>query len=362
MRGERSTETVRVRAPEIAAGEWLNTDTPIQLAAQRGRAVLVHIWDFTCLNCLRSLPYLTAWHRAYRHLPVTFVGVHTPEFEFAKESRQVAAALDRHGVGYPVVLDNEQRTWEAFANRYWPTIYLIDAAGYIRYQHAGEGRYAETEAALVGLAGEAEQGGQAGALSGMGRPVGVLRDEDHPGAVCFRTTPELHAGYNQGALGNPEGYAPRGLPLLYQLPPRSNWQDGFFYVEGTWQAGTEHLALAGEQGTIVLPYHAASANAVLAPAADPVALRLDLEPPVKVEVTQDGAPLEALAAGEDVVIEAGRSYVVVDAPRMYSLARNPDASPHVLRLNVPARGLAAFAFSFSTCVQPRDRPHKPPAS
>jgi hypothetical protein len=186
----------------------------------------------------------------------------------------------------------------------------------------------------------------------LGRPVGLLREEDHPGAVCFRTTPELHAGYNRGALGNPQGYAPRGLPLLYQLPPRSTWQDGYFYVEGTWQAGAEHVALAGERGAIVLPYHAATANAVLAPAADPVALRLDLEPPVEVEVTQDGAPLPESVAGEDVVYQAGRSIVIVSAPRMYQLARNPDGSAHVLRLSVPARGLAAFAFSFSTCVQP----------
>jgi hypothetical protein len=283
---------------------------------------------------------------------VTFVGVHTPEFAFAKDRRQVEAALRRHGVRYPVVLDNDQRNWEAFANRYWPTIYLIDAAGYIRYQHAGEGRYEETEAALAGLALEAGQVAGTGSPGALPRPIGVIRDEDHPGAVCFRTTPELHAGYNRGALGNPQGYAPRALPMLYQLPPRAEWQDGDFYVEGTWQAGGEHLALAGERGVIVLPYHAASANAVLAPSADPVELMLDLKPPVTVVVTQDGEPLDGLTAGEDVVVDGGRSYVVVDAPRLYQIARNPDAGPHVLRLEATARGLALFALSFSTCVQP----------
>lgn len=338
---------VPVRAPELAPGEWLNTPRPVVLAEQRGRAVLVHIWDYTCINCLRTLPYVTAWHKAYLDLPVTFVGVHTPEFAFAQESRQVAAALARYGIEYPVVLDNAQRNWDAFANRYWPTVYLIDAAGYLRYQHAGEGRYAETEAALAELAAEA--GGQR-----RPPPIGVLRAEDQPGAVCFRTTPELPAGFARGALGNPEGYAPRQLPVIYRVPPADEQQDGYFYAQGTWQAAPEYLALAGEQGALELPYHAAAVNAVLSPTGDPVEVRLDLKPPVTLRVFQDGAPLDRLHAGADITWDgAGQAVVVVDRPRMYELARNPDARPRRLRLATDgaARGLALFAFSFSTCVK-----------
>src|SRR5687768_15187027 len=223
----------RVHAPEFAPGEWLNTPYPLRMADLRGYAVLVDIWDFTCLNCLRTLPYLTAWHRAYRELGACFVGIHTPEFAFAKDRRQVEAALRRHQIEYPVLLDNEQRNWDAFANRYWPTVYLIDAHGYIRYQHSGEGSYAETEAALAALVREASSPHSA-AWPG---PVGALREEDEPGAVCYRVTPELHAGYHRGALGNPEGYLPRSLPALYRLPPAAERLDGYFYAAGTWQAG-----------------------------------------------------------------------------------------------------------------------------
>lgn len=354
----------RIHAPELAPGEWLNTaQFPLPgleasartLAGLRGRAVLVDFWDFTCLNCLRTLPYLTAWHRAYRDLGAYFIGIHTPEFEFARDPRQVTAALRRHHIEYPVLLDNKQQNWDAFANRYWPTVYLIDARGYLRYQHSGEGSYAETEAALAELVREAT------GLSGFApsqawpQPVGVLRAEDDPGAACYRVTPELHAGYHRGALGNAEGYLPRSLPALYRLPPKPERQDGYFYAEGTWQAGADYLALAGEQGSLVLPYHAATANAVLAPSADPVDLLLDLKPPITVRVTQDGQPLDSLTAGDDVLVAEGQSTLVVDAPRMYALARNPDARPRELRLDVLARGLALYAWSFSSCVVPVSR-------
>ncbi len=341
----------RIHAPELAAGEWLNTPHQIRLADWRGRAVVVDIWDFTCLNCLLTLPYLAAWHRSFRSLPVSFLGIHSPEFAFARDKHQVAAAVRRLGVEYPVLLDNDYRNWEAFANRYWPTLYLIDAQGYLRYQHAGEGAYAEIEATLVGLAVEAARlGGQAAGEAP--RPIGVLRDEDQPGAVCFRTTPEMHTGYNQGALGNREGYVPRGLPLMYRLPPVSERHEGYFYVEGAWQAGDEWLALAGDQGALVLPYRGATANAVLAASADPVELMLDLKPPVRLELTQDGAPLDGLTAGADVQFESGRSFVHVDAPRLYELARNPDGRPHTLQIDAGARGLAVYALTFSTCVTP----------
>jgi thiol-disulfide isomerase/thioredoxin len=332
----------RIRAPEFAPGEWLNTPRPLRLADLRGRPLLVDVWDFTCLNCLRTLPYLAAWYRAYTHLGAAFVGIHTPEFEFAKDRRQVEAAVRRLRIEYPVLLDNEYKNWDAFANRYWPTLYLIDREGYLRHAHHGEGGYTETEQVLRALVAEAAP------AAALPRTLGLLRDEDHPGAVCFRTTPELHAGYHQGALGNPEGYPPHGVPLIYGLPPQR--EEGYFYVEGVWRAGDDFLALAGQRGALVLPYHAATANAVLAHSADPVDLRLDLKPPVTLTVTQDGRPLETLSAGEDIYFQDGQSLLRVDAPRLYQIARNPDARPHEVRLETQTPGLTVFAFSFSTCA------------
>ena len=268
--------------------------------------------------------------------------MHAPEYQFAKDKRQVEAAVRRLNVAYPVVLDNEYKTWDAFANRYWPTVYLIDADGYIRFEHHGEGDYEKIEGALRDLVVELNP------HADLPQPLDPLRDEDHVGAVCFRTTPELHAGYHRGALGNAEGYPPRGLPLIYHAPRER--LDGYFYAEGVWRADEEHLALAGEHGALVLPYHAATANAVLAPSSDPVDLMLDLKPPLTLTVTQDGLPLDSFTAGDDNHFAEGRSLLRVDAPRSYQIARNPDAAPHELRLEISATGLAVYAFSFSSCT------------
>ena len=249
--------------------------------------------------------------------------------------------MRRLGLEYPVVLDNDYQTWDAFANRYWPTVYLIDAGGYIQYQHHGEGGYGEIEAALRTLVEEVTPNAP------LPRPLGALRDEDQPGAVCFRTTPELHAGYHRGALGNPEGYPPRGIPLLYRPPLQR--EDGYYYVEGMWRADDEYLALAGQHGALVLPYHAATANAVLAPSPDPVELMLNLKSPLFIAVTQDGQPLDPFTAGEDIYFAEGQSCLRVDAPRMYQIVKNPDGRSHELRLEAAAAGLALFAFSFSSC-------------
>ncbi len=285
------------------------------------------------------MPYLTAWHRAYRELGFTFIGVHTPEYAFAKDVRQVEAAVRRLGLEYPVVLDNNYQTWDAFANRYWPSVYLIDAAGYIRFQHHGEGDYETIDAALRALAAELNPGRP------LPPPVSALRDEDKVGAVCFRTTPELHAGYHQGALGNPAGYPPRDQPANYQLPDQR--LDNYFYAEGLWRADEEYLALAEAPGALVLPYHAATANAVLSPSADPTS---SLPAPTLIRITQDGHPLTPLTAGEDILFESGQSFLRVDSPRSYQIAKNPDATQHELRLDSPAPGLTLYAFSFSTCT------------
>lgn len=265
------------------------------------------------------------------------LGIHVPEFPFAKDVRQVQAAARRLGIPYPILLDNDYANWDAFANRYWPTVYLIDARGYIRATHSGEGGYEAKESALRTLILEINPN------AALPTPVGVLRTEDESGAVCFRTTPELHAGYDRGALGNSEGYAPRGQARRYQLPQQR--QDGFYYAQGLWQADEHSLALMGEMGALVLPYHAATCNAVMAPALD-----LADATPRTLRVFQDGAPLTPENAGADIFFEYGQSLVRVDAPRSYQLARNPNAQPHELKLEISQPGLALYAFSFSTCV------------
>lgn len=341
-----------VRMPSLAAGEWLNgrSYTTNQL---RGQVVLVDFWDYTCINCLRTLPYLKRWHQRYAHLGLVIIGIHTPEFGFAQFRHHLEAAIAEYEIPYAILLDNQQQNWSQFATRAWPTKFLIDSDGYIRFKRQGEGYYRETEQAIQTLLRQRQPNVDLPDL------LPPLRAEDAPGAVCYRPTPELYAGFQGGglfggALGNPEGYMPN-RSVIYRLPPAKEWQEGQFFVDGIWRAWPEALAFAGEQGgEIVLPYSAVSVNAVLAPTADPVETALDMKPteaaPV-VEVVQDGRYLTQIEAGSDVIIgENGRSFVRIDRPRMINLVHNPDFGSHTLWLTFQARGLALYAFTFTGCL------------
>jgi len=327
-----------VRAPEFAPGEWLNAERPLTLGGLRGRAVLVDFWEYSCVNCLRTLPYLREWHNRYGKW-LTIVGVHTPKFPFGREKPQIEMAVHEQDMRYPVLMDNNFQTWDAFANRFWPAKYLIDQDGYIRYQSHGEGGYGEFERAIQTVLRDREPNLD---LPPVMQPI---RAEDRPGAVCYRPTPELHAGLDRGALGNPEGYA-GGAPMLYVLPKER--QRGAFYVSGAWQAGEQFLAYQGQtEAVIQLPYEAVEVNAVFSPHAEMIERMLHPEA-VGVEIWQDGAPLDEQMRGADVTAD-GR--VLVDRPRMYNLVRNPGFEAHELTLRVKTRGFAMYAFSFTGCVK-----------
>ena len=148
-----------IHAPELAPGEWLNSSRPLRLDEWRGRAVLVDIWDFTCLNCLRTLPYLTAWHQAYRDLPVSFLGIHSPEFEREHDRSMIIARAQKFGLHHPIMIDNDMGYWNALNNNYWPAYYLLDKQGRIRYRfygetHAGDRQAQTIETAVAQLIGE----------------------------------------------------------------------------------------------------------------------------------------------------------------------------------------------------------------
>lgn len=327
-----------VRAPEFAPGEWLNTERPLTMLGLRGRAALVDFWEYSCINCLRTLPYLREWHNRYARY-MTIVGVHTPEFPFGREKPQIEMAVREHDIRYPVLLDNNFETWDAFANRFWPAKYLIDEAGYIRYQSHGEGGYGEFERAIQTVLRDADPDLS---LPPLMQPI---RAEDRPGAVCYRPTPELHAGLDRGALGNPEGYA-GGAPMLYMMPKER--RRGAFYVSGAWQAGEQYLSYQGQTEAIIqLPYEAVEVNAVLSPHAEMIERMLHPEV-VAVEIWQDDKPLTEELRGADVTVD-GR--VLVDRPRMYNLIRNPGFEAHELTLRIKTRGFAAYAFSFTGCVK-----------
>src|SRR5215207_810031 len=140
-----------VRAPEFASGDWLNAAQRITLAALRGQPILVYLWDYTSIHCLRTLPYLRKWQERYEAAGLQVLGVHTPAYSFGRERLQVELAVKELDVRYPVLLDNEFRTWNAYGNTFWPARYLIDGQGFIRYQDYGEGGYTEFERAIQAL-------------------------------------------------------------------------------------------------------------------------------------------------------------------------------------------------------------------
>lgn len=337
-----------VRMPEFAPGDWLNTNHPLTRETLRGQPLLIDFWDYTCVNCLRTFPYLNAWHPRYHDLGLNMIGIHAPEFKFARSRAQIEAAIKAHNLRYPVLLDNEYANWEQFAVRAWPTKILVDHNGYIRYQVRGEGAYQRTEQAIQAVLRLRDPDV---ALPQLLEPV---RPEDASGAVCYRSTPELYAGYARGALGNPEGYAASG-PLVYRLPLEFQRVNGSFYAEGIWQAGPEAFAFAGrEAGRIVVPYQAAGVNAVLSPSADPVEVMLNLRPtdaPPLIDVLLDGAFLTPENAGADIEYnDGGVSYIKVDRPRMFELVKQAVHGMHELELIFRAGGLALYAFTFNTCV------------
>ena len=320
-------------APELEGGEWLQGG-PLSIRGS-GKPLLVDFWDYTCLNCLRTIPYLREWHARYAEHGLTIVGVHAPEFSFAKNPDHVRRAIESLELPYPVVLDADLNIWRAYENQYWPAKYFVDREGMIRARHFGEGGYGESEAFLQLLLREQE--GFAADLPSLMAPV---RAEDAPGAVCYRVTPELYCGYARGVIGNVGAISPDS-PMTYADPGKH--LEGTLYLEGDWLLAAESLARPfGAKGPsrMHLAYMAVDVNLVLHPpiTGDSATLRVLL----------DGAPIDAGLAGEDVV----DGVVTVDQPRMYRLVRGGDADRHDLTLETESDGLAAFAFTFTSCLLP----------
>ncbi|MCZ7569342.1 MAG: redoxin domain-containing protein [Ardenticatenaceae bacterium] len=331
-------DRLKIRAPEFTHGRWLNSSALSIADLVRRGPVLADFWDYTCINCLRTLPYLIEWHERYAPHGLTIVGVHAPEFEFAHDPEVVAAAIDRLGIEYPVFLDNNFTTWSAYSNRAWPAKYLIDTSRIIRYTHVGEGRYGETERAIQTLLREQQPDVD------LLEPLQPLRPTDVPGAVCYPTTPELHAGYAHGRLGNPECWF-EGAPGRYSAVLPAEREEGRLYFEGEWQAFAEYSLATAEGSKVWVPYRAAEVNAVL---------RAPGRSAVRVYVTLDGqAGLDYEEAGEDVVVDVELgSYVTVSQPRMYNLVINPDFASHTLGLHTTEPGLEVYSFTFVSCVIP----------
>jgi len=315
-------------APELDGGQWLQRG-PVRLSELRGRAVvLIDFWDYTCVNCIRTLPYVAGWQRRYAAHGLTIVGIHAPEFSFAREGSHVAEAIVEFGLDYPIVLDNDYAIWRAYSNHYWPAKYLVDGRGRIRYYHFGEGGYQETELEIQAQLRQLNP-----ALS-LPPPMEPLRDTDQPGAVCYRVTPELYLGHARGQFGNPDGIA-GDRAHDYRDPGKH--VEGVAYLDGRWRVEQESARAESAGAAIALRYTAKDVNLVLAPRPG-AASRVEV-------ILEPGQRM-----GADVQNSNGRAFVIVERPRMYNLVANGSVQSGALELRAEQPGLSAYAFTFISCT------------
>jgi cytochrome c biogenesis protein CcdA/thiol-disulfide isomerase/thioredoxin len=288
-------------APEFAGiSQWINSE-PLTLRKLRGKVVLIDFWTYSCINCLRTLPHVKAWYRTYQRRGLVVVGVHTPEFAFEHVASNVQSAVRRLGVEYPVALDNDYGTWNAWQNQYWPAKYLIDRRGHLRYYHFGEGEYGTTEARVRTLLGES-----AGAL-----PVAAELTDPTP---TVRTTPESYLGY-QRLTRFPQGtYTPKQF-ADYRFPGSSLHQDELAYA-GSWRVNPEQI-VAGSGARLRLHFTAQKVHLVLG----------------------GHGTVRVLLDGES------RGTVRVRKSRLYTLLRLPELRNGLLELRF-SPGVRGYAFTF----------------
>src|SRR6188472_1683721 len=220
-----------VKAPEFAQiNGYINTpnnNSPITLSSLKGKVVLLYIWTYTCINSIRPMPYIDDWNQKYSDKGLVVVGVHSPEFQFEKNYDNVKDAVQRFGITYPVILDSEHGTWNAYGNNYWPRFYLIDTQGYIRYDHIGEGNYDQIENSIQSLVAERAALNGAKEISFNTKPTAP---PIKPGSLYYvdlrqSTTPEIYVGYNTAKtpLGNLEGFKP-DQTVSYSIPSNTNFK------------------------------------------------------------------------------------------------------------------------------------------
>jgi len=292
-------------APElIAGGSWLNSE-PLPLEKLKGKVVLIDFWTYSCINCQRTLPYLKSWWEKYKDEGLVIIGVHSPEFEFEKNLKNVETAVQDFSLKYPIMQDNDFATWRVYDNHYWPAKYLIDKDGYIRYTHFGEGQYDEAERVIQNLLKETG--------------VQLNAEISNPDYKIETKTPELYLGYARVQnLVSPEKVV-RDQESVYSAPkilPVNR-----FSFEGSWRVASEYSAPA-ENAVLTLNFDAKNVFLVMRPKGDESG---------KVNVVLDGKQIKEIE---------------VDGDRLYQLIELPSAGPHQLKLNFLDKNIEIYAFTF----------------
>jgi thiol-disulfide isomerase/thioredoxin len=310
------------------ANEWFNSP-PLTASALRGRVVLVQVWTYTCINWLRTLPYVRAWAERYRDQGLVVIGVHAPEFSFEKNVDNVRRAAKELKIDYPIAIDNDYAIWRAFDNQYWPALYFVDAQGRVRHHHFGEGAYQQSEMIIRALLAEA--GGGASATDR--EPVSV----DPQGVEAAADWSSLRSPENYVGYGRTQGFASAGgvvrdKPRLYRLPARLRLND--WALAGDWTMKKEAVVL-NAPGRIAYRFHARDLHLVMGPAAPGASVRF--------RVLIDGQPPGA-AHGIDVD-EQGNG--TVTEQRLYQLIRQPrHIADRQLEIEFLDSGVEVYAVTF----------------
>jgi thiol-disulfide isomerase/thioredoxin len=310
-----------------SATEWLNS-RPLTASGLQGKVVLIDFWTYTCINWLRTLPYVRAWAEKYKDRGLVVVGVHTPEFAFEKDLDNVRRAAKDMKVGYPIAIDNDYVIWRAFRNNYWPALYFVDTQGRVRHHQFGEGEYAQSERMIQQLLTEAGN-------AGVGRDLAVVEAQGAEAAADWGSlkSPENYVGYDRTAnFASPGGALP-DRPHVYAAPARLDVNQ--WALSGDWTIGRQAVLLNKANGRIACRFHARDLHLVMGPAQRGTSVRF--------RVLIDGQPLGA-AHGTDVDAEGnGR----VAEQRLHQLIRQP--TPIVERqfeIQFLDPGVEAFAFTF----------------
>lgn len=314
------------------------------MAELRGRVVMIDFWEYTCINCIRTFPENKKLWERYRNDGFVLIGVDDAEFTSAAPVERVREAVRRFALPYPVVVDYRYQIWNAYKNSIWPNVFLIDANGYIRYNHPGEGDDKEIESAIQGLLKEAHAGLEFPASYSVAPDVNLSA----PGCGG-EPTPEMYAGdwYGRGTLENPEGYHDH---KTIDYAQQNSVQDGRLVLSGRWETDKNGMIYRGKhkgrepgQDRATLRYHARELYSVM---------NLASGHSSRLYIMQDGKSLTAANKGADVQFDSGgRSYIEVREPRMYYLVQNPEFGSHTLELFPTSDGLMIDSFTFGNNCQ-----------
>jgi thiol-disulfide isomerase/thioredoxin len=332
------------KAPEFAQiSGYINTpnNNPLTLSSLRGKVVLVYIWTYTCINSIRPMPYVDDWNQKYSNKGLVVVGVHSPEFQFEKNYANVKDAVQRFGIRYPVILDSDHGTWNAYGNNYWPRYYLIDTQGNIRYDHIGEGGYDQIEKAIQSLLAERAALMGAKEISFDANPTAPIK----PKSLYYvdlrqNTTPEIYIGYSTARtpLGNPEGFKP-DQTVSYSIPSNTNFKPHIAYLQGNWKNNADNMQLQSDTGRIILTYYAKSVN-IIAGGKGGGEVFSD-------EGIQGGGAAAAATSnkslGEDLSSDGSFR---IDGQRLYNLAIHNNYAVHNIVIDVKGKGFQFYTFTF----------------